>query len=227
VAQCAAADATMANEAPWTVEPEPLAGLRIGIPQGLALRDLDATVSARFAAATAALTRAGARLSDETIPMFDGVGRVQAKTTFSTVEGYTIHRQWLETRAAEYDPNVSGRLLAARDVKAADYIDMQRARAELVRAMDARMADLDALVMPTVPIVAPVLSDVATPDAFRTANLLLLRNPALINVLDLCAISLPCPRDGGLPAGLMLVARNGQDKKLLRMAAAVERLFAA
>jgi len=43
----------------------------------------------------------------------------------------------------------------------------------------------------------------------------------------LCAISLPLPRAGGLPVGLMLVARNGQDRKLFRMAAAVERMFAA
>jgi len=34
------------------------------------------------------------------------------------------------------------------------------------------------------------------------------------------------PRDGGLPAGLMLVARNGHDHRLLRIAAAVERLLA-
>ena len=53
------------------------------------------------------------------------------------------------------------------------------------------------------------------------------RNTALVSFFDLCAISLPLPRAGGLPVGLMLVARNGQDRKLFRMAAAVERMFAA
>ena len=57
-------------------------------------------------------------------------------------------------------------------------------------------------------------------------NLLILRNTAMMNFFDLCAISLPLPRESGLPVGLMLVARNGEDKKLFRMAAAVERLFA-
>jgi hypothetical protein len=42
---------------------------------------------------------------------------------------------------------------------------------------------------------------------------------------DLCAISLPLPRAGALPVGLMLVARNAHDRRLFRMAAAVERLF--
>jgi len=71
VRQCAAADAVLAAEAPWAVEPTALAGLRLGIPQGLLLRDLDSTVTARFAAATEMLNRAGARLSDETISLWD------------------------------------------------------------------------------------------------------------------------------------------------------------
>jgi aspartyl-tRNA(Asn)/glutamyl-tRNA(Gln) amidotransferase subunit A len=47
----------------------------------------------------------------------------------------------------------------------------------------------------------------------------------MVNFFDLCAISLPLP--ASLPVGLMLVARNGQDRPLLRMADAVLRLFAA
>src|SRR5262249_23003808 len=39
--------------------------------------------------------------------------------------------------------------------------------------------------------------------------------------------ALPLPRAGALPVGLMLVARNGHDRRLFRMAAAVERLFSA
>ena len=56
-------------------------------------------------------------------------------------------------------------------------------------------------------------------------NAMLLRNTTIGNFFDLCAISLPLPRDGGLPTGLMLVARNGHDRRLLRIAAAVERVF--
>jgi aspartyl-tRNA(Asn)/glutamyl-tRNA(Gln) amidotransferase subunit A len=55
---------------------------------------------------------------------------------------------------------------------------------------------------------------------------MLLRNTALVNFFDLCAISLPLPRNGGLPTGLMLVARNGHDARLFRIAAALERLLA-
>jgi aspartyl-tRNA(Asn)/glutamyl-tRNA(Gln) amidotransferase subunit A len=105
---------------------------------------------------------------------------------------------------------------------------MIRERSRLVRAMDARLADLDGLLLPTVPTVAPTLAEVsAAPEAFAAKNRLALRNTGIVNVFDLCAISLPLPRENGLPVGLMLVARNGQDRKLFRMAATVERLFAA
>ena len=53
------------------------------------------------------------------------------------------------------------------------------------------------------------------------------RNTRIANIFDLCAISIPCPREGGLPVGLMLVGQNGHDRKLFRIAAAVERALAA
>ena len=67
----------------------------------------------------------------------------------------------------------------------------------------------------------------ATLETFLPKNLLGLRNTSLINFFDLCAMSLPLPRQGDLPVGLMVVARNGQDRKLFRIGAAIERLFAA
>ena len=48
VAYCALADAAMAGEKPWALEPAPLAGLRLGVVQGLPLENLDHTVGKRF-----------------------------------------------------------------------------------------------------------------------------------------------------------------------------------
>ena len=135
-------------------------------------------------------------------------------------------RERLATRAADYDPFVRPRIEAGRTLSAADYMAMLRDRTVLVRAMDARLSDLDALALPTTPIVAPTIAEVSSSEGFTAKNALVLRNPAIANFFDLCAISLPLPRAGGLPVGLMLVARNGHDRRLFRMAAAVERLFA-
>src|SRR5215212_3135370 len=66
VADCAKADAVMAGDPAWTIDPAPLGGLRLGIPQGLPLENLDGAVAPRFQQALKILGAAGVRLSDET-----------------------------------------------------------------------------------------------------------------------------------------------------------------
>ncbi|MGB6733223.1 MAG: amidase family protein, partial [Xanthobacteraceae bacterium] len=113
-------------------------------------------------------------------------------------------------------------------VSKADYADMMRERTRLVRAMDARLSSLDALLMPTTSIVAPSIAEVADEKIFAARNAALLRNTSIINFFDLCAISLPLPAAAGkMPVGLMLIARNSQDSRLLRIAAAAMQLFGA
>jgi len=225
VVDCARADAVMAQESHAPLEPAPLAGLRLGIAQGLPLKDLDEAVSSLFAAAVAALDKAGARLSQETLPFFDAMLEANAKGGFAPPEAFSIHRERLAKRGDDVDPNVRARIERGREMSAADYVVLSRTRARLVRSMDARLADLDALVMPTTPIVAPKMSEVATSETFMPRNFLLLRNPGIANFFDLCAVSLPIPAP--LPVGLMLVARNGQDRRLFRIAAEVEKLLSA
>jgi aspartyl-tRNA(Asn)/glutamyl-tRNA(Gln) amidotransferase subunit A len=227
VAACAAADAIMAADDPWMLEPAPLAGLRLGIPQGLPLGNLDETVASRFFDATKELTRNGVRLSEEQLSFIDDMVRSNAKATFAAAESYEVHRERLATRAVDFDPFVRSRIEAGSALSAADYIAMLRGRTALARAMDARLSALDGLVLPTTPIVAPTIAEVSTSEGFTAKNGLVLRNPAMVNFFDLCAISVPLPRAGGLPVGLMLVARNGRDRQLFQMAAAVERLFAS
>jgi aspartyl-tRNA(Asn)/glutamyl-tRNA(Gln) amidotransferase subunit A len=227
VADCAAADAVMAGEEFRPIEPAPLAGLRLGIPQGLLLSGLDETVAARFSAATAALRKTGARLTEESIGLFDNMAAATRATGgFAAVEGYAIHREKLASKGQDYDPFVRSRFEQRREVSAADYITLTRERARLVGAMDVRLENVDALVLPTSAIVAPKMSEVATLESFLAKQGLVVRNTNWVNFFDLCAISVPLPREGGLPVGLMLVARNGHDRRLFSIAAAVEQLFA-
>jgi aspartyl-tRNA(Asn)/glutamyl-tRNA(Gln) amidotransferase subunit A len=142
-------------------------------------------------------------------------------------EAFTLHRDRLDRRGADIDANVRARLERARNMSAADYIEMVNERAALIAAMDARLMDIDVLALPTTPVVAPTIAEMAPADVFARKNAMLLRNTSMCNFFDCCAISLPLPRESGLPAGLMLVARNGHDRRLFRIAAAVERLLAA
>ena len=161
------------------------------------------------------------------MPQLDDMIRANAKGGFAPVEAFSIHRDRLQRRGRDIDPNVRVRIERGEKVPAADYIAMIQDRARLVRAMDAALAGLDALVMPTTAIVAPTIAEVADPDIFAARNGALLRNTAIANAFDLCAISLPLPAQSSLPVGFMLVARNRHDHHLFQIAAGLERLFAA
>jgi aspartyl-tRNA(Asn)/glutamyl-tRNA(Gln) amidotransferase subunit A len=224
VEACAIADAVLAGEAPWMLEPVRLEGLRIGILQGEPLSELDETVAARFEAAVAMLGKAGANLIDAPIPTLEDMARVNSKATIATAEAYQIHKDQLAAHGDAYDQFIRRRIEGGGAVSAAEYARMIEERNRLVRAMDSRFLDFDALVLPTTPIVAPTMAELADVENFKHANRLLLRNTAIANFYDLCSISLPIPGDG-LPAGLMLFGRHGHDRQLFSIAAVVEWLF--
>ena len=227
VEACAKADAVMAAENFETLNAVRLAGLRVGVVQGAPLENLDETVAKRFPDAIARLRQAGAQIYEEKLSLLGDMAQVNSKGGVQPAEAFTVHRDLLSRRADAIDPNVRVRLERARNISAADYIDMVRERTRLIRSMDTALADFDVLALPTTPIVAPAMVEVAAADDFARKNAMLLRNTVIVNFFDLCAISLPVPREGGLPTGLMLVARNGNDHRLFGIAAAVERLFAA
>ena len=223
VADCAKADAIMAGEEFTPVEPITLAGLRFGLAEGLLLDRLDDIVAPAFKAAIATLDGAGVRVSREELPLLNDWVAVNEKGGIIPAEACAIHRDRLRRRGADVDQNVRTRIERGCAVSEADYADMLRERSRLVGAMDARLAALDVLVMPTSATVAPTIAEVADPKVFSARNAAVLRNTSMVNFFDLCAISLPLR--ASLPVGLMLVARNGQDRHLLRIAAAVMRLF--
>ncbi len=225
VAACAQADAVMAGEAPWLRDAAPLSGLRIGVAQGLPLDRLDDTVAKRFPATLDLLENSGCRLADQQLPLLDDMMAALGRASILMAEVYEIHGERLQRRGDDIDPIVRSRVAKGADIAAADYVWVQRERARLIAAMDEALSDLDVLAMPATPIVAPRFDEIAEPKAFMARNALLLRNTTIGNFFDLCAVSLPMPRDGGLPCGLMLLARNGNDRRLLRIAAAVERQF--
>jgi aspartyl-tRNA(Asn)/glutamyl-tRNA(Gln) amidotransferase subunit A len=225
VADCARADAVMAGDTWRELEPAALQGLRFGIPLGLPFENLAREVETASADAMGRIAKAGARLADEAIPLLDDMMNINTKGGFSPAESYAIHRERLKARGQDIDPNVRMRIERGSTITPAAYAEMIAARQRLVRAMDARLSDLDALMLPTTAICAPEINEVATTESFSAKNMLLLRNPAIVNFFDLCAISLPIPGTVR-PAGMMLVARNGHDRRLFNIAAAVERLFA-
>lgn len=227
VAECVAADAVMAGEEPAALVPLPLAGLRIGIPRGVLFEDTEGGITAAFDRCLRKMEVTGSRLTDLSIDdLLADLRGVTKRASIAAMEGAEIHADWLATGAATpVDPRASGPLSRAAAVPATAYIRAVRRRTALLAAMDERLASVDVLALPTTPVTAPTIVSMTSDEALcdQTEGLLL-RNTQVANQFDLCAISLPMPGTAR-PAGLMLVARNGHDGHLLRIAAGVERLL--
>jgi aspartyl-tRNA(Asn)/glutamyl-tRNA(Gln) amidotransferase subunit A len=227
VACCALIDSILAGEEPAPLPERPLAGLRFAVPQRYVLDGLDDTVAAAFRRALAALSGAGARIVEMALAELEEIPRIMQKGAVVTVEAYAVHRELLAAKERDYDPRVAGRIKQGANVAAADYYDMLRRRAELIARVSRITADYDALLCPTVPIVAPAIAPLERDDdLYVKTNLAVLRNTTAFNFLDRCAVALPMHRAGEAPASLMIVGEPMADRAILGIAAAVERGFA-
>jgi aspartyl-tRNA(Asn)/glutamyl-tRNA(Gln) amidotransferase subunit A len=191
---------------------------------------MDCTVAGAFEQACRALTTAGARIVEVAIPEFAELAEINRLGGYTAAEAWAWHARQIEEREAEYDPRVVSRIRRGAAMTAAQFLELESARRRWIAAVEQRMADAHAhaLVLPTVPVVAPSIAELQQSDeAYGAANLLMLRNPTLINFLDGCALSLPCHRPGDAPVGLMLAAPSGRDADLLALGAAVESVLSA
>jgi aspartyl-tRNA(Asn)/glutamyl-tRNA(Gln) amidotransferase subunit A len=219
---CAVLDAVLADEPIVALQPRPIRGMRLAVPTTLALDELDDEVAQSFERALENLSHQGALIERIAVPEFLDVGVMNTKGGFAAAESYAWHRYLIASHGDVYDPRVSTRILRGESISAADYIDLVEARKSLIARAAARLAPYDALVMPTTANTPPVIADLADDKAFAAANLRSLRNCTLINMIDGCAISLPCHREGEVPVGLMLASSGGADRRILELAAAME-----
>jgi amidase/aspartyl-tRNA(Asn)/glutamyl-tRNA(Gln) amidotransferase subunit A len=207
----------------------PLAQRRLAVVRAPFLDALDATVAGAFEAALAALRAAGATIDEIAhLPAPLTFARLLELGGFSPAEAWAWHRGRLAEREADYDPRVVRRIRRGASMSAADYIEMLALRKSWIAAVGAGLAAYDAVLGPTVPIVAPALEPLVASDTdFFAANALLLRNPSVVNLLDGCALSLPCQRPDELPVGLTVWAGALADDTVLDVALAIEAVLAA
>jgi aspartyl-tRNA(Asn)/glutamyl-tRNA(Gln) amidotransferase subunit A len=223
VACCAVLDAVLADEPVIPLQPRPIKGMRLAVPTTLVLDELDGDVARAFDRALELLSRQGAIIERTAVPELLDVGLMNANGGFSAAESYAWHRYLIASKGDVYDPRVLMRIMRGESLSAADYVDLIAARKSLIARSAARMAPYDALVLPTTANTPPRIDDLAHDDkAFAKANLLSLRNCSLINMIDGCAISLPCHREGDVPVGLMLAAAAGADRRIFELAAGME-----
>jgi aspartyl-tRNA(Asn)/glutamyl-tRNA(Gln) amidotransferase subunit A len=224
---CASLDAILAGDEPQKLRPAAPASVRLVIPTGVFLEDMDAEVARAFEIALARLSEAGFSFAEKEIKAFGHIPALNAKGGFAAAESYAWHRPFLEQKEALYDPRVLARIMRGREQTAADYIDMLRGRAALIEEAGRELEGFDGTILPTVPIIPPKLSEVETKEGFNRANFLILRNTYPANMMNGCSISLPMNAPGEPPMGLMISAIGGHDAALFSIAASIENALQA
>ena len=222
LACCTSLDAIVRGVTPRSVASVSLSDVRLLLPTSLVLNDMDEQVTRAFERSVDDLARAGVSISRRPLAELLRIPEINSRGGIATAEAYAWHRPLLERYRDQYDPRVANRILKGADLTDQDVREMHDARAEVISAVERATNDVDALVVPTTPIIPPPFSAFEQDADYVRLNVLVLRNPSLANFLDGCAISLPVHRHGEAPVGLMLIGRRGGDERLLAIAQAIE-----
>ncbi|HEV8215450.1 MAG TPA: amidase [Gemmatimonadaceae bacterium] len=216
----------------WAVltgrRPEPIdvpapGAVTLGVLGGYFDELLDSEVRAGFAGALERLERCGLATEARSIANTELI--TAAYVAISLAEAAHWHASNLQARSGDYQPGVRARLAIGEKVLATEYLAAFETRAQLRRAVDAALEGCDALVLPTLAIVAPTLGtqDVTMSGGQQVpVRSAMLRLTQLFNVTGHPAISIPVPTSG-LPIGLQLVGRRDQTAALLATALACEQ----
>lgn len=203
-----------------------VASLRLAVTDGYFWDRCSPDIARIVEGAITEIARAGASVQTLALPEAAQAPQALADGAVVAAEGYASLQENFPDWIATLDPYVRQRLEDGRTGLAAAYI---RARAKIDRlaaAANARLGACDALLVPMVPVTPPRLADLATWDAYRTANAAVLSNASPVNILGLCAITLPVGLDDhGMPVGLQLIAAGGRDRALLETAQGIESLL--
>jgi len=194
----------------------PLSDPTLIIPENFGLNEMDLETSAGFNAAVDALDNAHFRIEKRHVGPLESLKTLPA-WHYASVEARAYYAKPYDDITSNIDPRVRSRLARADDVSATEYFKSLLIRESLIKTFESDHNG-QILLMPTCPIVPPQLAALLDDDDhYHTTNLLVLRNPSAINVLNGCSISLPF-KHNATTLGIMLSAPAFHDDALLAIA---------
>jgi aspartyl-tRNA(Asn)/glutamyl-tRNA(Gln) amidotransferase subunit A len=225
VADCALIDGILADDAtPFGTFARPL---RLCTADDLMLRDADETVSSVYARTKRILQNAGVQIEALPPGLFKEMPEYVERGSFSSEEAWARFGEQILARPQDIDARIAERIVRGRTITAADHAANLRALNAMRERFERAISVYDALIAPTVPIIAPPIADMEDDGKFRRANALILRNPMVANLVDSPSLSLPCHDFGSAPVGLMLIGARMSDRRLLAIGGAIETLLMA
>lgn len=203
-----------------------LQGLRIGVPQHFFWDDIDPSVAASVEKAMRLLEQAGAILVPITIPNCDEVYQVFQTGGVAASELSEFLKRRMPNKLQELDPVVKMRIEGADTLSSVEYLQRMSLITQSAQQINSVFQHVDVWINPTVAITPPKLTDIMGADAYRQANMLVLRNTSIANLMNLCAVTLPVGKDdAGMPVGLQLTGAANQEARLLAIALQTEKII--
>lgn len=186
----------------------------------------DPGVAERVHEALAELEKAGARVSSATLPHLDDVAALNDAGGLHIGEFSSFIDNEMRDYKDDLDPAVAIRLVAAENYTAAEHLRRVREVARMAAAADAAFGAFDAIVGPTIPITPPKMSDIDTPETHLVANTLFVQNTVTVSLLNQCAATVPVGLDdAGMPVGMQIVCRDGDEETAFGVALAFEHVL--
>jgi aspartyl-tRNA(Asn)/glutamyl-tRNA(Gln) amidotransferase subunit A len=211
---------------PLQHDSRPLSAWRLAVAQPVLQDDLDPTVATAFERSLATLRAAGAQIIDIDLPALRELPPPQTRGALVAAEAWAWHKDLIARCEPVYDPRVAQRIRQGEQVSPDTLALAVAARQCFIASLEQSLQGVDAVLSPTTSCVAPLMQPLLdSDDAYFAANTRLLRNTAIVNALDGCALTLPCQAPGELPAGLMLWGPALRDDALLSLALLLEPLI--
>jgi aspartyl-tRNA(Asn)/glutamyl-tRNA(Gln) amidotransferase subunit A len=210
-----------------TKRPRMARRFRLGLPKGFFSDVVSPEVEFTFERALRLLQKSDSNLKEVSVPLL--FETVDAGNQIAWAEAAHFHQRagWFPAHAGEYGEDVRTRLEVGTKVSATAYLQAMEVRYSFIEHFHAAMAgaNVDAIVVPTTPIPAPIIGEETTAVCganYPTRSLLLrLNRPA--NLAGLPAISVPCGfTPEGLPVGLQLIGAVTDEHLLLQIAKSFE-----
>ena len=200
-------------------------GLRIAFGETIFFDGVDREVEEAVREAGQVFRSLGAQLASIPVPEAAAAWAEEKRPLLIPAEACAVNRELLDKHLAELDPVIGPRMLTGRTLSAPDYFALLRRYAELREQVQWTLRDVDALIVPTTMAPAWPLAEIdASSETYLDYNMRVHRNTGIGNILNLCAVSVPCGfTSGGLPIGLMIYAKPFHEDMALRVAYAYEQ----
>ncbi len=219
-----AMDSTIRNSSTSVREAGSLHGIKVGIPGNFFWDDTDPSIEKAVRDVIPEVSKLGASVVDTIFPGCDPVYEIFKAGGLGASELSSFLNINMPEKIDQLDPMVKIRVEGADNISSVEYLRRCNAIIQASKQAEAYFNDFDILITPTIAISAPTVSELENIDVYRNANMMVLRNTSIANLMGFCGLSMPIGLDSnGIPVGLQLMAGPGKEELLLSVAALLEQ----